>query len=609
MKRPVLLGILVAAAASVAPALTAADTPVTFAPAQLLQAGSQSVSVALADLNGDGKLDLVTANFGSGDVTVLIGNGNGGFAPAKMLAGGGGDFSVAVGDLNRDGKPDLAVANISSIANTVSVFLGDGSGGFGPAANYLTGGYNPRGVAIGDLDGDGNPDLAVTNEYSNTLSVLLGNGTGTFGTATTYATGTSPGSVAIGDLTRDGNLDVVVTNMDSASLSLFPGNGSGSLGTPATLPVGPLPVSVTIGDVNGDGRSDLVTADAGSTKVSLLLANGQGGFDPATRFDTGTAPYSVAIADLNGDGNVDLAVANIVVRSVSVLLGDGHGGFGAPADFSAGATSAPFWIAAGDLNGDGKPDLAVANNSTQGNISILLNTTGTTPNAEPIGNHEGQEGTRLLGECVAEGWAEDPDTPAPNVTVRVLVDGHQVATAVADQFRQDLLDAGIGGDGTAGFAVDLSGLMSSDAEHEIRVQARDLQTREWFDIGNTPRHMTCTQLLGFHDGNAGVVRARAACIATGWAFDADTPTGPRVLVRVKVDGREVAETTANLFRQDVLDAGFGDGYSGWVVGLSRLMTPNRPHVITAEARDTGAEIWVPLLSTDLSLTCMATPTS
>jgi hypothetical protein len=194
------------------------------------------------------------------------------------------------------------------------------------------------------------------------------------------------------------------------------------------------------------------------------------------------------------------------------------------------------------------------------------------------------------------------------VTVRVLVDGVQMATAVADKFRQDLLDAGIGGDGTAGFTVDLGGLISSDVEHEIRVQAQDLQTGEWFDIGNTPRRMTCTQLLGFHDGNAGVVRGRAACIASGWAFDADTPTGPRVRVRVKVDGREVAETTANLYRQDVRDAGFGDGYSGWVVGLSRLMTPNRPNVVTAEARDTGAETWVPLLDTDLSLTCRATPT-
>src|SRR5215831_9769199 len=114
MKHLVVFGLCVAATVcaslTVSPGLMAATPPVTFAPAQLLQVGSQSTSIAVADLNGDGKLDLVTANFGSGDVSVLIGNGSGGFALAERLVGGASPFSVAVGDLNRDGKPDLAVA-------------------------------------------------------------------------------------------------------------------------------------------------------------------------------------------------------------------------------------------------------------------------------------------------------------------------------------------------------------------------------------------------------------------------------------------------------------------------------------------------------------------
>jgi uncharacterized delta-60 repeat protein len=222
-------------------------------------------------------------------------------------------------------------------------------------------------------------------------------------------------------------------------------------------------------------------------------------------------------------------------------------------------------------------------------------------NALPTGTHEGIEGV-THSACLAAGWAADPDNLYAPVTVRITSDGEPVTEVVADTFRQDLVDAGFG-DGYHAFAVDIGPLISSDVPHLIRAQAQDLDTGQWSDIDWTPLTITCTEIFGTHEGSQGVA-TRAECRATGWAADLDTQTGPRVQVRIKVDGRVVAETTANRFRQDVLDAGFGDGYSGFNVNLYGKVEPNRAHDVTVEARDTTAKkIWVPLDWTPLQLTC------
>jgi hypothetical protein len=223
------------------------------------------------------------------------------------------------------------------------------------------------------------------------------------------------------------------------------------------------------------------------------------------------------------------------------------------------------------------------------------------PPALPMGFHDSASGLAKLGGCEASGWTQDPDAPATHLNVRVLVDGAVVATTVADQFRQDLLDAGIG-DGTFAFAVDLGGLITADTQHQVRVQAQDSQTGEWVDLSGTPVSLTCTQLAGSHDGSAGVQK-KSSCVASGWAWDADSPT-TRLQVRIRVDGKVVADTTANHYRDDVRAAGFGDGYSGWAVNLFGFVTPRVPHLITAEERDsTLKRVWLPLDGTNIYLTC------
>jgi len=314
-------------------------------------------------------------------------------SPGSPFAVGSAPDSVAVGDLNGDGHPDLVTANAG--ANTVSVLLGDGGGGFSAApGSPFAVGSAPASVAVGDLNGDGHPDLVTANYGDNTDSVLLGDGGGGFSAApgSPFAAGPFPAWVAVGDLNGDGHPDLVTANSDT-TVSVLLGDGGGGFSAAPGSPfaVGAYPESVAIGDLNGDGHLDLVDADYGDNTVSVLLGDGGGGFSaaPGSPFAVGAYPYSVAVGDLNGDGRPDLVTANAGDNTVSVLLGDGGGGFSAApgSPFAVGAN--PYSVAVGDLNGDGHPDLVTANGGSN-DVSVLLNTTSaspadsTPPSASPI---------------------------------------------------------------------------------------------------------------------------------------------------------------------------------------------------------------------------------
>ncbi len=280
---------------------------------------------------------------------------------------GNGSTSVAIGDLNGDQVPDLAVAN--QHPDNVSVLLGVGDGTFEPAVNYATG-DRPRSVAIGDLNGDQVPDLVTANEAGGNVSVLLGLGNGTFATPVHYATGFSPWSVAIDDLNGDGVLDLAVANLYSDAVSVLLGVGDGTLDAAVNFPVGDGPYSVAIGDLNCDQVPDLVTANYYSDNVSVLLGVGDGTFDAAVHYAAGNGPTSIAIGDLNGDQAPDLVVANEVSDNVSVLLGGScNGTFAAPVHYAAGDESHSVTIV--DLDGDQVLDL-VAPDWSSDNVLVLL---------------------------------------------------------------------------------------------------------------------------------------------------------------------------------------------------------------------------------------------
>jgi phospholipase C len=290
------------------------------------------------------------------------------------VATGIGPDSVAVGDFNGDGHQDLAITiqNCpvfpSCSPGTVSIMLGNGDGTFQPQTSYAVGGQ-PYSVALGDFNGDGNLDLAVANAFDNSVSVLLGNGDGTFQTPTAYATGSGPYVVISNDFNGDGRLDLAVVNYTGNTVSILLGNGDGTFQPQMTFATGQNPRWLATGDFNGDGKLDLAIANLTDNTVSILLGNGDGTFQTQTALASGAAPFSLVAADFNGDGNLDLAVANSGDNTLSILLGNGDGTFLSPAVYTAGAS--PESVIVGDFNGDGQMDLAIAN-FNGASVSLLL---------------------------------------------------------------------------------------------------------------------------------------------------------------------------------------------------------------------------------------------
>jgi hypothetical protein len=373
--------------------------------------GGGGGSVAIADLNGDGNLDLVVTN-GTDMFSVLLGNGDGTFQ-APVLYSSGGPFaeSVAIADLNGDGKLDVVFASyLVGHAGAVAVLLGNGDGTFQAPVAYSTGaGGVGESVAIADLNGDGYPDLVVASEcltpacshgaYPGGVSVFLGNGDGTFQTPLNYGSGGwDASSVAIADLNGDGYPDLAVSNLCQLSascpvegappgeVSVLLGNGDGTFQAPVSYSSGgSWATSVAIGALSDGGDPDLVATNffVPEDSVGVLLGNGTGIFQaPVTYAETSASANSVAIADVNGDGYLDLVVANMCELDnaicghpgydggVAVLLGNGDGTFQNPINYSSGGPDAVS-VAVADVNGDGRPDLVVLSST----VGVLLNKT------------------------------------------------------------------------------------------------------------------------------------------------------------------------------------------------------------------------------------------
>jgi len=332
------------------------------------------ISVTTGDFNHDGKMDVAVAASYTGQIAVLMGNGDGTFQPAvyysidtKLESI---DWVVAA-DFRTNGNLDLVAAD--DLGENISVLLGNGDGTFQSPVQYSTSPYSPTYVAVGDFNGDGTPDIVLADGQ---LSVMLSNGDGTFqppiDNSIFIPAGYQP--LALGDFNRDGNVDVAMVKAFEPELGILLGNGDGTFREGAQYAVGEFGNSITVGDFNGDHRLDLAVTNGIGNQVYILLGNGDGTFRSKPPFSI-SEPAAIASVDVNGDGKLDLLFITQTFPSglteLAVMLGNGNGTFQRPVNYPSFVTGGE--LAIGDFNGDHKPDVAVADERGQA-LDVLLNT-------------------------------------------------------------------------------------------------------------------------------------------------------------------------------------------------------------------------------------------
>jgi hypothetical protein len=334
-------------------------------------------NLAVGDWNGDGNLDVATANSSQNNVSILRGTGTGTFNTLTQITVGTQPNWILSADFNADGKLDFAVVNTGS--DNVQIWRNNGTGTFTLNLTLSTGtGSGPVSATAADLNGDTRPDLIVAVKNSNLVKVYIANTTGGFNTPVNLSTGNGPRAVGVDDVNKDGFLDLLVAQSyvsGVGELSVLTGNGSGTVwSAPTIISVGPTPVGVATGDFNKDGNLDVVVSSLTGNALSVLQTTGAGAFIVADKIDLGstTFPSAIAVADFNHDGKPDVVATDESNDRVLTARNNGTGGFLAPVAISTGVSSAPEAVVALDTNADGWPDL-VTTNAGNDTMSILQN--------------------------------------------------------------------------------------------------------------------------------------------------------------------------------------------------------------------------------------------
>jgi FG-GAP-like repeat len=355
---------------------------ITFSAPVFYQVGNGPSCLAIGDLTGKKKVDIVCTAKLSNQLSILTNNGAGVFGNRGGLGVGVWPEAVAVSDFNGDGMVDIATANYGD--STLTEFTNNGSGYFAYASlPFLSDSGSPNSMLAGNFSGHGKVDLVTANYSSSSVTLFQNNGSGAFSQAGTFNAGLAPESMTSFDVNNDGKPDLIIANQIGKLTVLT--NYGGGFGSNTTYNVGGEPIAVISADVNHDGKNDLIWANINAINYSLsvLTNTGSGTFLQDSTYPVGNMPLAIAAADFNGDGWVDLVSANYNDNSLTVLTNDCHGHFVYAMTISVGLS--PDSIVATDVNGDGMSDIVCADYGDN-NIAVIINSTRPSLSISRTGN-------------------------------------------------------------------------------------------------------------------------------------------------------------------------------------------------------------------------------
>jgi len=396
-----------------------------------LAVGLHPWGVTVADVNGDGRPDIISANVDSDSVSVVMNMGAGVFNSTTFVTVGTSPYSVCAADVNADGAVDLVAANFGD--STLSVLTNTGSGAFWLSSSPAVG-TGPRAVVAADVNGDGKEDLISANETANTLSILTNNGAGVFYLSSSPGAGSAATrGLTAADVNGDGKVDLVSVNASVSinRLVVLTNNGVGAFSISANLTLPGAFVSsaraAVATDVNGDGKVDLVGVNAATASLSIFTNSGAGAFALSSSPSVGGSPFAAAAADVNGDGKMDLISANSGDGTLSVLYNTGTGAYAPAVAVKVGVN--PRGVAASDFNGDGAMDIVDANYGDS-TISVILNYGRSVFRGSFSGDGGGL--VHLNGGSIADGSIFNDALAANSVTGDNIATGAVTTAALAD---------------------------------------------------------------------------------------------------------------------------------------------------------------------------------
>jgi hypothetical protein len=387
-------------------------------PPSINTVGSGSQGIHYADFDEDGNMDIITANAGSNNFSLLTGLGNGYFNSPVNFSTQVSPRSVYSVDVNNDTHFDVLAANYTS--GTISVYLGDGSGGFS-APSHFNCNSSPLSVKAVDLNGDGNADAVVVNETTNQVSVLMGDGAGSFGAPTAYTVGNTPKALVLARIDNNLSYDIVTANSGSNNISVLLNSGSGSFTGPTNYTTGTSPRAIDAADIDNDGDIDVFVTNfngASTNNISILRNSGSGTFVPKVDYSSGeTNANGVAAGDYNNDGNIDLMIINETGTNntayTSLMMGNGTGTIAFYNKFAVRQN--PMGIITAEINNDGKKDIAVVN-LTSNEVNILLNKTASVTPLGPTTFCAGSSVDLQSNTAPAYTWSPSGSTQTITVT-------------------------------------------------------------------------------------------------------------------------------------------------------------------------------------------------